>query len=97
MKTKESIIRTIKELKQNLQEKYKIREIGIFGSIIREEEREISDIDLLVDFKEDADLFDLIGLALFLEEKLHRRVDIVPKRVLREEIKNSVLKEVITL
>jgi len=97
MKTKESIIRTIKELKQNLQEKYKIREIGIFGSIIREEEREISDIDLLVDFKEDADLFDLIGLSLFLEEKLHRRVDIVPKRALREEIKNSVLKEVITL
>ncbi len=97
MKTKESIIKTIKELKQNLQEKYKIKEIGIFGSIIREEEREISDIDLLVDFKEDADLFDLIGLSLFLEEKLHRRVDIVPKRVLREEIKNSVLKEVITL
>ncbi|PKP62070.1 nucleotidyltransferase [Candidatus Atribacteria bacterium HGW-Atribacteria-1] len=97
MKTKERIIKTIKELKQNLHEKYKIREIGIFGSIIREEGKDTSDIDLLVDFKEDAGLFDLIGLALFLEEKLHRRVDIVPKRALRKEIKNSVLKEVITL
>jgi len=84
MKTKERIIKIIKELKQNLQEKYKIREIGIFGSIIREEEKETSDIDLLVDFKEEADLFDLIGLALFLEEKLHRRVDILPKRALRK-------------
>lgn len=72
-------------------------EIGIFGSIIREEGKDTSDIDLLVDFKEDADLFDLIGLALFLEEKLHRRVDIVSKRALRKEIKNSALKEVITL
>jgi len=97
MKTKEGIIITIKELKQNLQEKYKIREIGIFGSIIREEEKETSDIDLLVDFKEEADFFDLIGLALFLEEKLHRRVDIVPKRALRKEIKDEVLKEVIAL
>ena len=97
MKAKEEIIKVLKELKENLEEKYRIKEIGIFGSVIRSEQTETSDIDILVDFKDDADLFDLVGLALFLEEKLNQKVDVVPKRALREEIKGSVLKEVISL
>jgi len=36
--------------------------------------------DLLVDFEDGADLFDLIGLSLYLEEALHQKVDVVPKR-----------------
>jgi len=94
METKE-IIKTIKELKEEIKEKYKIKEIGIFGSIVRGEEQETSDIDVLVDFKDDADLLDLVGLALFLEERLNQKVDVVPKRALREEIRESVLREVV--
>ncbi len=45
-----------------------------------------SDIDVLVDFQEDADLLDLVGLGLFLEERLGRRVDVVPRKALRKEI-----------
>jgi len=59
----------------------------------RGEQRETSDIDLLVDFDEGADLFDLVGLGEFLEARLHHRVDVVSKRALREEIRQQVLKE----
>jgi predicted nucleotidyltransferase len=61
-------------------------------SIIKE-----SDIDVLVDFQEDADLLDLVGLGLFLEEHLGRKVDVVPRKALRKEIRDSVLHEVVPL
>ena len=53
-----------------------------------------SDIDLLVDFEDGADLLDFVGLGLFLEERLHRKVDVVPKNALREELREQVLQEV---
>jgi predicted nucleotidyltransferase len=97
MKTLEEIKKLIGQYKQELKEKFKVKEIGIFGSTIRGERRQTSDIDLLVDFKDEADLFDLMGLGLFLEEKLNQRVDVVPKRAIKEEIKDRVLKEVVYL
>ena len=47
-----------------------------------------------MDLPEEADLLDLIGLSQFLEERLHHKIDVVPKRSLREEIRARVLKEV---
>jgi predicted nucleotidyltransferase len=97
MKRKQEIISAIKALQGELKQRFKVKEIGIFGSVVREEQRPASDIDLLVDFETGADLFDLVGLGLFLEEKLGQKVDVVPKRALREEIRGAVLKEVINL
>lgn len=97
MKTLEEIKKVLREHKEEFKERFKVKEIGIFGSIIRGERRETSDIDILVDFEDDADLFHLVGLALFLEKKLNQKVDLVPKRALREEIKDSVLNEVIPI
>jgi predicted nucleotidyltransferase len=54
-----------------------------------------SDIDILTNFKDDADLFDLVGLGQFLEEKLQQKVDIVPEDALRKELKNKILKEAV--
>jgi hypothetical protein len=50
-----------------------------------------------VDFEEEADLLDLIGLALRLEDELQRRVDVIPKRALRAELREAVLREVVAL
>jgi len=97
MKTLEEIKQILVMHKEELREKFGVKEIGVFGSTIREERKKRSDIDILVDFEEEADLFDLVGLSLFLERKLKRKVDVVPKRALREEIKESVLKEVVAL
>ncbi len=97
MSTKEEIIQKLKALKPELQAYYKVRELGLFGSFVRGEQRETSDIDVLVDLTEDARLFDLVRLALFLEEQLHRRVDIVTKDSLRIELRESILKETVTI
>jgi len=93
MKNKDEILKTLEKLREEIRRKYKVKAIGVFGSIIRDEQKETSDIDVLVDFEDDADLFDLVGLSLFLEEKLKQKVDVVSKRALREEIRDTVLKE----
>jgi len=97
MKTAEEIKQILTVHKGELREKFKVKEIGVFGSALREERKKKSDIDVLVDFEEGADLFDLVGLSLFLERRLKQKVDVVPKRALRKEIKASVLKEVVSL
>jgi len=94
MKTKDEILRTLKALKPEIMGRYKVKEIGLFGSFVRNEQEESSDIDVLADFKEGADLFDLVGLGLFLEEQLQRKVDVVDKSALRPELREVVLREV---
>ncbi len=96
MKT-ENILTKLRALKSVITEQYKARNIELFGSYIRGEQAESSDIDILVDFKDGADLFDLIGLAQFLEEKLQRKVDVVPKRALRPELRDEVFKEAVSV
>ncbi len=94
MKGKEEILKIIREVREDLRGRYKVKEIGVFGSVIRAEQKETSDIDVLVEFEDGADLFDLVGLGFFLEEKLNQKIDVVPKRALREELKEGILKEV---
>lgn len=88
------ILKTLRQAKPELSAAFKVHEIGVFGSVARGEQREESDIDILVNLDKDADLLDLIGLSQFLEERLHHKVDVVPKTALREEIRERVLNEV---
>lgn len=91
---KEYVLRTIESLRGEIFKKYKVKKIGLFGSLIKGNAREDSDIDILAEFKEDADLFDFLGLIVFLEAKLNHKVDLVPKSALRPELKELILKEV---
>jgi len=91
--TVKNILAKLRALKPIIMERYKVKEIELFGSYIRDEQHEKSDIDILVDFEDNADLFDLVGLAQFLEEKLAKKVDVIPKHALRPEIKKTVIKE----
>ncbi len=92
---REQILAQLKSLKPELLARYRVREIGLFGSFVRGQQAESSDIDILVDFDEKADLFDLVGLALFLEEQLHREVGVVSQKALREKLREAVLQEVV--
>ena len=93
----ESILRKLKEMKPELATRYKVRGIGLFGFWIREEQQAGSDIDLLVEFDDEADLFDMIGLGLYLEEIFGCPVDVVPRNALREELRDTVLRQVATV
>jgi predicted nucleotidyltransferase len=89
------LLDTLRALKPEITARYKVRGIGLFGSFARGQQSESSDIDVLVEFEEHADLFDLSGLALFLEEELQHKVDIVSRKALRMELQETVLAEVV--
>jgi predicted nucleotidyltransferase len=90
-----NITEILKGLQGAINENYHAEIIGIFGSYSRNEQKEESDIDILVRFFEDATLFDFAELAEFLEEQLHLKVDLVSEGALREEIKVPILQEVV--
>lgn len=79
-----------------LGEKYGARNIRVFGSLARGENRDTSDIDFLVDFDRGRTLFDLIGLRLDLRELLEAEVDIVTPASLHY-LRDRVLAEAIRI
>ena len=73
--------------------RYHVRELAVFGSALREDFRPESDIDLLVEFEQDAQVsyLDLFKMQRELVAILQRPVDLVPKHGLKPLIRESVL------
>ena len=78
MKTLDEIKSVLAQYKKELADRYKVSRIGIFGSYIRGEQGEKSDLDILVEFREPIGL-EFIELAEFLENILGVKVDLVSK------------------
>lgn len=98
MKSTEEIRTVLYDLKNEIKDKYKAQIVGIFGSFAKGKQKRGSDLDVLVIFERGATLFEFVGLALFLEEKLGiRKVDVVPIDTVREEIKDKILAETVYL
>jgi predicted nucleotidyltransferase len=93
----QDILKTLRVLKPKAKKNYKAEIKGVFGSYARGELHGSSDVDVLVHFEDSADLIDFVGLSQFLEEKLKSKVDIVPQGDIREELKESILKDTIYL
>jgi len=76
-----------------------VKSIGIFGSYIRGEGEKESDLDVLVEFEESADLslLDFIRLENHLSEELGVKVDLVEKRTLKPRIGKHILEEVVRI
>ena len=95
MLTQSQVMALLRPLKAEMAERYRVRKLALFGSMACREQGPGSDVDLLVDFADDATLFDLVGLGLFLEEKLGCPVDVVPRRALRQEIRDAALSQAV--
>ncbi len=93
----DEITSELEKIKEEISTQFNAEIIGLFGSYVRSEQKEGSDLDILVRFNEGASLFDYIGLADFLEEKLQLKVDVVSERAVRPELRDQILKEVIML
>lgn len=95
----ERIISILKEHKAELKEKYGVKEIGIFGSYVRGKYKEKSDLDILVEFEEDAKigLLKFVNLENYLSDLIGVKVDLVEKSALKPRIGKTILREVITL
>lgn len=90
----EKIEKIVKEKKVVLTKQFKVKEIGIFGSIVRGEDEETSDVDILVEFKEPIGLFKFLELEEYLSELIGRKVDLVSKKALKPRIGKHILSEV---
>ena len=97
MKTLDEIKTILRQHRDVLVERYGIAVVGIFGSYVREEQRQQSDIDLLADILRPISLFELVGAELYLSEILGAKVDLVPKRDVREELRETILREAIAV
>ncbi|MBW6518615.1 MAG: nucleotidyltransferase family protein [ANME-2 cluster archaeon] len=75
-------------LKQN-----DVKRASLFGSVVRGELTDESDIDILIEFKERKSLLDLVGLKLELEEMLKRKVDVLTYNSLHPLLKDRILRE----
>jgi predicted nucleotidyltransferase len=80
--------------RRELRHKYRVKEIGVFGSYVRNEQEKKSDIDILVDFIEVPGLFKYIDLEDYLSQILGVKADLVMKRALKPYIGRRILSEV---
>ena len=85
----------IKQHREELAERFNIKEIGVFGSYVRGEEKKKSDIDILVEFKEPVGLFEFLELEEYLEKLFGEKVDLVSKKALKPRTGEYILKEVV--
>ena len=96
MKSLEEIRKFIKNQKKELEQRFGIKTIGIFGSYARNEQTEKSDLDVLIEFKEGYETFrNYMQLKFYLEDNLGMKVDLVIASTLKERLKPYIMKEVL--
>jgi uncharacterized protein len=91
---KQEIINIIKDNKPELVARYGVKQLGLFGSYVRGQQRKRSDIDILVSFSRDIDLFDFVDLREYLEARLNGKVDLVMESALKPAIGKRIMAEV---
>jgi uncharacterized protein len=92
---REDALRKLQEHIQELEDRYPIASLSVFGSVARDEAGQDSDIDLLVEFAHPVGLFEFIELQQQLEAILGCRVDLGTPRSLKPRLKEHVLREAI--
>lgn len=89
----EAIIAALRALKPRLRDEMGITRLRVFGSVARGEAGPDSDVDLIADFEETPGLFKLSGVRFFLEDHLHRKVDLMRPQGIHKALKDIILSE----
>ena len=97
MKKLEEIKKKLRDHKAELKDEYNLKEIAIFGSYIHNTQTSSSDVDILVEFSRPIGLIKLIKLEEKLEKILGLKVDLVPKKGIKVDLKDSILKEAVAV
>ena len=93
MISKAEILAKLSELKPTLKEEYAVKEIGLFGSYADNSFTDESDIDILVVLEHPIG-WKFFSLDIFLESMFHKKIDLVTKNALKEQLKNQILNQV---
>jgi predicted nucleotidyltransferase len=90
-------IATLRRHRRTLVDRYHIESLGVFGSYVRNEQHDGSDLDLLVTFTQTPSLFTLVALQDELHDLLGTPVDVVLKTSLKPRIGQHILREVVEI
>jgi predicted nucleotidyltransferase len=94
VQTKDQVLARLREAQAELR-RFGVKRCGVFGSFVRNESRDQSDVDILVEFEPDQKTFDnFMHLAFFLEELFGRQVDLITTEALSPYIGPHILREV---
>ena len=96
-KNRDEILDALKREAPALKRKYAVKSLAVFGSMARGDDREGSDVDVLVTFEVKATFSNFMGLKLDLEELFGRRVDLLTPRELSPAMQVEVEKEAIVV
>lgn len=78
--------------------RHNVKRAAVFGSYARGDQNKKSDIDILIEYKNDnKSLLDFVGLKLELEERLGKKVDLVEYCTIRPRIKDRILDEQLSI
>jgi len=95
MREKDDIIRQIREMRQELRERYHVSRIGIFGSFSQGRQTERSDLDLMVEFERPIGMLAFVHLRDDISQRLGLKIDLVTPDGLHPLIREAVMREVI--
>ncbi|HNW30820.1 MAG TPA: nucleotidyltransferase family protein [Spirochaetota bacterium] len=95
MKTRDEIEKTLREHKEELSSRFHVGKIGIFGSYVRQESTERSDLDVLVEFTKPVGFFEFMDLEEYIEGLVGIKIDLVSVKGLKPYIGKQILNEVI--
>ncbi|MFP4193483.1 MAG: nucleotidyltransferase family protein [Desulfobacterales bacterium] len=94
MSGKEEILFFLRQHKKELEERFSVRRIGLFGSVVHGADDGGSDVDILVEL--DQPTFDhYMDLKFFLEDSLGRQVDLVLADSLKPRLKSAISREAV--
>jgi uncharacterized protein len=89
-------IELLKQHENIIKSKFHVKSIGIFGSFIRDDQKDESDVDVLVTFEPGFKTFDnFMELKFYLEDIFVREIDLVTLEALRPQLKDYILQEVV--
>lgn len=91
----EEIERTLRRNLPELRRRFKVSRIGIFGSVVRGEQRGRSDLDILVEYSETPSILAIVALKRHLTELTGEKVDLVPASALKPAYRQTILNEVV--
>ena len=87
----------LKEKIRPILKRWSVERASIFGSYVRDEAKEDSDIDILVELDDNVSLFDFIGLKLEIEDAIGKKVDLVEFSTIKPAFREKILEEQVAL
>ena len=95
--TRQAVLEKLESNIGDIRRQFSVKELGLFGSVARDEAGQKSDVDVLVEFVEKSSFDLFMDLKFYLEELLGAGVDLVTNKALRPQIRESIERELINV